>query len=63
MKFVDYYFDLLPDGSIMMDRELSPNSLQVKQGDKFITKIIDNQVFLFKEKVDLLPEEKNEWIL
>lgn len=63
MKFVDYYFDLLPDGSIMMDRELSPNSLQVKQGDKFITKIIDNQIFLFKEKVDLLPKEQNEWIL
>lgn len=63
MKFVDYYFDLLPDGSIMMDRELSPNSLEVKQGDKFITKIIDNQIFLFKEKVDLLPEEQNEWIL
>ena len=50
MKFIDYYFDLLPDGSIMMDSELYPNSLQVKQGDKFITKIIDNKIFLFKEK-------------
>lgn len=35
MLFVDYVFDLLPDGSIMMDKELSAKSLQVKTGDKF----------------------------
>ena len=35
MLFVDYVFDLMPDGSILMDKELSAKSLQVETGDRF----------------------------
>lgn len=49
MKFIDYYFDLLEDGSIEMDHELNPEKLNLKEGDLFKAVIVDN-VLTFKKQ-------------
>lgn len=49
MLFVDYVFDLMPDGSILMDKELSAKSLQVKTGDRFDVHVsFDGRIILRK---------------
>jgi len=49
MLFVDYVFDLMPDGSILMDKELSAKKLQVKTGDRFDVHIsFDGRIILRK---------------
>lgn len=48
MLFVDYFFTLLPDGSIRMDDELSPEKIKVKDGEAFTVVIKDNKVTLRK---------------
>jgi hypothetical protein len=50
MIFCDYFFTLLPDGSIQMDSELKASSLQVKEGDKFTVTINDNGTIYFKKE-------------
>ena len=49
MIFVGYNFDLLPDGSIIMDAEMTAEKLNVEVGDKFKIEIIDNKVILKKQ--------------
>jgi hypothetical protein len=49
MLFVDYFFELLPNGSILMDKELTANSLQVQNGDMFKVHItFDGRILLQK---------------
>jgi hypothetical protein len=49
MLFADYFFELLPDGSILMDKELAANSLQVQNGDMFKVHItFDGRIILQK---------------
>lgn len=49
MLFVDYVFESLPDGSILMDRELTAKSLQVQNGDTFNVHItFDGRIILQK---------------
>jgi hypothetical protein len=48
MIFVDYYFNLLEDGTIEMDEELTADKLNVKDGDRFKVSIVDNKVILNK---------------
>ena len=56
MLFVDYVFDLMPDGSILMDKELSAKSLRVKTGDRFDVHVsFDGRIILRK-----VPDVKNE---
>lgn len=50
MKFVDYYFDLWPDGSIKMDEELKPEMIDVKDGDIFTVEITNNKVVFRKDR-------------
>ena len=52
MIFCDYFFTLLPDGSIQMDSELKASSLQVKEGDKFSVTINENGTIYFKKEHD-----------
>jgi len=60
MLFVDYVFDLLPDGSIMMDKELSSKSLQVKTGDKFEVFVsFDGRIVFRKVKDDNTETKTN----
>lgn len=35
MKFLDYWFSITSNGDIIMDEELTPDILNVKQGDQF----------------------------
>lgn len=51
MLFVDYFFDLLPNGSIMMDPELKAESVDMKNGDMFKVFIsYDGRIILEKVK-------------
>ena len=48
MLFLDYTFFLLPDGSIMMDTELQPEHMQLKNGDIFIAYTTSGSIFFRK---------------
>ena len=51
LMFLDYYFRLNEDSSIEFDKELDPNSLNVKEGDTFKVLITDSdQVVLQKQR-------------
>lgn len=52
MLFVDYYFETLPDGSILMDKELTAKSLQVAKGDKFNVHITFDGRIIFQKVVE-----------
>ena len=49
MMFVDYVFDVLEDGSIIMDKELKSTQLGVEDGDKYVVRItVDGRVVFLK---------------
>lgn len=51
MLFVDYTFDVLENGTIIMDPELKASSLNLKSGDKYVADItFDGRVVLQKVK-------------
>lgn len=39
MLFVDYVFDVLESGTIIMDKELDAKKLSVKDGDKYTVNV------------------------
>jgi hypothetical protein len=39
MLFVDYVFDVLENGTIIMDKELSAEKLKLKDGDKYVVNV------------------------
>jgi hypothetical protein len=39
MLFVDYVFDLLDNGTIVMDKELQAEKIKVKNGDKYVANV------------------------
>jgi len=47
MLFVDYVFSLVGD-NILMDAELTPQHIKVKDGDKFEVVINNNQILFRK---------------
>lgn len=49
MLFVDYVLHLQGE-NIMFDDELSAKSIKIEDGDRFVAKVIDNKVTLFKIK-------------
>lgn len=49
MLFFDYTFRTAYDGSIILDEELRAETLQVKEGDTFVVRIVDNQIILEKQ--------------
>lgn len=52
MMYVDFHFHRAYDGSIIMDNELKPESLQVQDGDVFVVKIVNNQIILQKQNTN-----------
>jgi len=49
MLFVDYTFDVLDNGTIVMDKELSARSLGVKNGDHYVVNItLDGRIIFQK---------------
>lgn len=54
MLFVDYVFSLVDD-NILMDAELTPEHINVKDGDKFEVVVNNNQV-LFRKIIQEVSE-------
>jgi hypothetical protein len=53
MLFVDYVFDLLENGTIIMDKELSAEKLKLKDGDKYVVNVtFDGRVVFQKVQED-----------
>jgi bifunctional DNA-binding transcriptional regulator/antitoxin component of YhaV-PrlF toxin-antitoxin module len=51
MLFVDYVFDVLDNGTIIMDKELTAEKLKLKNGDKYIAEVtFDGRIVLQKVK-------------
>ena len=50
MLFYDYNFRTAFDGRIIMDEELKPESLGVKDGDQFVARIVNGTIVLEKQK-------------
>jgi hypothetical protein len=48
LLFVDYTFTLLYDGSIKMDAELTPQQMQICNGDMFIAYTNSGSIFFRK---------------
>ena len=51
MLFVDYVFDVLENGTIIMDRELDAKKLHLKNGDKYVANVtFDGRIVFQKMK-------------
>jgi hypothetical protein len=53
MLFVDYVFDVLENGTIIMDKELTADKLHLKNGDKYVANVtFDGRIVFEKVKED-----------
>lgn len=67
MMFLDYSFSLVGE-HIMMDRELSPSHVKMKQGDRFMVSIKEvewegkvlEQITLVKHPDDIVVPEEDQ---
>lgn len=51
MLFVDYVFDVLENGTIIMDKELTADKLHLKNGDKYVANVtFDGRIVFQKVK-------------
>jgi len=57
MKFVDYYIDLMPDGSILIDEELKADCLNISNGDLFKAEVLENKLMFKKQPPKLIWEQ------
>ena len=49
MLFVDFAFDLLPNGSILFDPDLKPEQLGVEDGDEYMISIVNERIAFVKK--------------
>lgn len=49
MLFVDYVFDVLENGTIIMDKELDAKKLHVKDGDKYVVNVTFDGRIVFQK--------------
>jgi len=56
MLFADYYFSVLPDGSIIFDDELTADQMNVKPGDGFMAFVNPNGKVVLR-KLDITKVE------
>lgn len=49
MLFVEYVFELHPNGSIAFDKELKPEQIRVEDNDEFVVKIVEDRIILAKK--------------
>ena len=53
MLFVDYVFDVLENGTIIMDKDLTAEKLHLKNGDKYIVNVtFDGRIVFQKVQED-----------
>lgn len=57
MLFAEFYFSLLPDGSIMFDDELTAEQLNIKPGDGFMAFVNPQTKAITLRKIDLTKVE------
>lgn len=57
MLFVDYVFDVLENGTIIMDKELNAKTLGVKNGDKYVVNVTFDGRIVFEKVRD--PDGRN----
>lgn len=57
--FVDYYFDVLDNGTIIMDRELTAKQLNVKNGDKYIVNVTFDGRVVFQKVQENVQRTEN----
>lgn len=51
--FVDYVFDVLENGTIIMDKELSAKQLHLNNGDKYVANVtFDGRIIFQKVRED-----------
>ena len=49
MLFVDYTFDVLENGTIIMDKELDAKKLHLKNGDKYVANVTFDGRIVFQK--------------
>lgn len=49
MLFVDYTFDVLENGTIIMDKELDAKKLHLKNGDKYVASVTFDGRIIFQK--------------
>jgi hypothetical protein len=49
MLFVDYVFDVLENGTIIMDKELDAKKIGVKDGDKYVANVTFDGRIVFQK--------------
>jgi formylmethanofuran dehydrogenase subunit D len=49
MLFVDYVFDVLENGTIIMDKELDAKKLNIKDGDKYVVNVTFDGRIVFQK--------------
>jgi hypothetical protein len=49
MLFADYTFEVLNDGTIIMDKELKPSSVKVKTGDQYVAHVTFDERIIFQK--------------
>ena len=52
MLFVDYVFDLLENGTIIMDKELTAEKLKLKNGDRYVVSVTWDGRVVFQKVQD-----------
>ena len=50
--FVDYVFDVLDNGTIIMDKELTADKLNLKNGDKYVVNVTFDGRIVFQKVQD-----------
>jgi len=55
MLFVDYVFDVLENGTIIMDKDLDAKKLDLKNGDKYVANVTFDGRIVFQK----LREQKD----
>lgn len=56
MLYSGYHFSKWPDGSIEMDAELRPSSLEISEGDRFVVQIVKGKI-VFRKVPKPAPEK------
>ena len=58
MLFVDYVFDVLENGTIIMDKELSAEKLNLKNGDRYVVNVtFDGRIVFQKVQQNENPDK------
>ena len=57
--FVDYVFDVLDNGTIIMDRELTAKQLNVSNGDKYIVNVTFDGRVVFQKVQENVQRPQN----